>query len=921
MTSPDFYSSSTGQDPGGDLISVLLVEDDESFLFITRRYLENTKEFRVDTLTTPLDALNYSNISGYDAIVSDYYMPGMDGIAFLKTIREQYGDIPFILFTVRSREEVLIEAINSGADFYIQKSISMDALFTELIHKIKLAVARKNERISLQDSKKFLSDILDFLPDATFAIDRYGYVTVWNRAIEEMTGLSAQEMVGKGNYEYSIPFYGTNRPLLIDLIDSADEIIAQYYSIVYRTETTLTAETNLSHPKGNQISALVKVSRLYNQAGEIIGAIESIRDISEMKKTEQKLRESEERFRGMTERSSDLIFILDEKMSAAYVSPSVYIHLGYQPDELIGKSMDFAAETIFSKNYLEFMQAVELTMQGKPVENMDMILCRKDGSLMYVSVYVVPITENGNVMGAQASMRDITERRKTELATRALMMSVVETTGANSLRIITETISSWLGADCVVIGELIQENETVHVLSMFLDGNNSSDFSYDFRGTPCEQVTKTGFSLYPDDLACTFPRCKFLSEMRFRGYIGTPLHDSSGNIIGILCVLFRNPLENSLYVRQVLEIIAAKAAADIERSHIEDTLRDSRERLFEAMDLAQLVNWEYDIDKDLFSFDDRFYAMYGTSVDQEGGMFMSSGTYAREFVHPGDFDVVAKEIEKAITAQDPNYVSRLEHRIIRRDGEIRYITVRFSIIKDAEGRTIKTRGANQDITDRKRAEEALRQANKRLNLLSSITRHDILNAVSLILGYLELVEMDYSDSELLKYNHLMKNATKEIQHQIEFTRLYEDLGSHDPVWINLRSVIPKPLVSTSVTLVSDLDHYFIYADSMLEKVFHNLLDNSIRHGQHVTEIRVSARIIDDDLMVTWEDNGIGVADQYKEQIFDRGFGENTGLGMFLAREILSLTGISIHETGKQGTGARFEIRVPEGGWKSKTTLE
>lgn len=300
---------------------------------------------------------------------------------------------------------------------------------------------------------------------------------------------------------------------------------------------------------------------------------------------------------------------------------------------------------------------------------------------------------------------------------------------------------------------------------------------------------------------------------------------------------------------------------------------------------------------------------------------MSSGTYAREFVHPGDFDVVAKEIEKAITAQDPNYVSRLEHRIIRRDGEIRYITVRFSIIKDAEGRTIKTRGANQDITDRKRAEEALRQANKRLNLLSSITRHDILNAVSLILGYLELVEMDYSDSELLKYNHLMKNATKEIQHQIEFTRLYEDLGSHDPVWINLRSVIPKPLVSTSVTLVSDLDHYFIYADSMLEKVFHNLLDNSIRHGQHVTEIRVSARIIDDDLMVTWEDNGIGVADQYKEQIFDRGFGENTGLGMFLAREILSLTGISIHETGKQGTGARFEIRVPEGGWKSKTTLE
>ena len=104
---------------------------------------------------------------------------------------------------------------------------------------------------------------------------------------------------------------------------------------------------------------------------------------------------------------------------------------------------------------------------------------------------------------------------------------------------------------------------------------------------------------------------------------------------------------------------------------------------------------------------------------------------------------------------------------------------------------------------------------------------------------------------------------------------------------------------------------------MLEKVFFNLLDNAVRHGGHVTEIRVSTHYAKNDLVIVWEDNGIGVAAGDKDRIFEQGFGKNTGLGMFLTREILSLTGITITENGEPGKGARFEIRVPKGMYRVK----
>ncbi|NLD57167.1 MAG: PAS domain S-box protein [Methanomicrobiales archaeon] len=231
----------------------------------------------------------------------------------------------------------------------------------------------------------------------------------------------------------------------------------------------------------------------------------------------------------------------------------------------------------------------------------------------------------------------------------------------------------------------------------------------------------------------------------------------------------------------------------------------------------------------------------------------------------------------------------------------------------------------RDITDENKTELALMHANKKLNLLAGITRHDIKNQLLTLNAYLVLARAPRSDPE--KRKDLLKNAeeiTKNIERQILFTREYEKLGTSIPAWRNVQESIRQAAGELDLTgidlLTGDLEAVEIFADNLIQKVFFNLLDNSLRHGgTDMTRIKFSYRETQRGLEILYEDDGVGIPQDEKEVIFERGYGKNTGFGLFFIREILAITAITITENGEPGKGARFVIAVPAGAWRIQTT--
>jgi signal transduction histidine kinase len=225
----------------------------------------------------------------------------------------------------------------------------------------------------------------------------------------------------------------------------------------------------------------------------------------------------------------------------------------------------------------------------------------------------------------------------------------------------------------------------------------------------------------------------------------------------------------------------------------------------------------------------------------------------------------------------------------------------------------------RDMTKRKRAEDALALACRKLNLMSGITRHDIMNQLTVLSGSLELAQKNIKEPDPRSQIKRAQDAADTIRRQIEFTREYEDLGVRAPVWQRLPVVIrsaASQVAGSSLTFDIMDNPFEIYADPLLIRVFYNLFDNARQHGANVTRITVSYRQSDDGLIIIIADNGAGISTEDKQHLFRHGFGKHTGLGLFLSKEILSITGITISETGIPGEGARFEIAVPEGAFRS-----
>ncbi|MCU0632903.1 MAG: PAS domain S-box protein [Methanolinea sp.] len=611
------------------MIEVLLVDDEASLLDVTKIFLEKGGMMKITTSLCAREALDILKTRDFDVIVSDYEMPQMNGIEFLRVIKETYPHIPFIIFTGRGREHVAIEALNLGAAFYLQKGGHPRSQFAELRNMAEQAVSRKRAELALQRSEQRLSDIINFLPDATFAIDREGRVIAWNYSIEEMTGVPALKVLGKGNYEYAIPFYGERRPILIDLIfESSEDIAKRYYGVVHKKGDLLIGETDLPRLKGQKAILWGKASPLYDHEGHIIGAIESIRDVTERRRIEEALRESEARYKGIVDTQEDLI-------------------------------------------------------------------------------------------------------------------------------------------------------------------------------------------------------CRTLPD-------GTHI--------------FVNPAYCRYYEKPCHEII---------------------------------------------------------------------GSRFRPRIPPEERDLLRKHFASLSKKNPAGYI---QHRIILPGGEVRWQSWTDQAIFDEKGEIKEYQSVGRDITDIVQAEEAVQMANRKLSLLYGITRHDILNQVTALMLYLEMAKERSNNPVMVDFIQKIELVGQNIERQIEFTKEYEDIGVHAPLWQNVQEVMQRAMQGLDLSKIDlqchtgDLE---VYADPLLERVFYNIVENALKHGQRVTTLSIGITMSSYGLILHFEDDGAGIPYEEKEKIFEKGYGKSSGFGLFLAREILDITGISILENGEPGVGARFEIFFPHGTYRNQ----
>jgi PAS domain S-box-containing protein len=299
--------------------------------------------------------------------------------------------------------------------------------------------------------------------------------------------------------------------------------------------------------------------------------------------------------------------------------------------------------------------------------------------------------------------------------------------------------------------------------------------------------------------------------------------------------------------------------------------------------------------------------------------------YAREELYgKNDYDFFPKEEADFFVRKDRDVLKNrqlvdiAEEKIQTRLLGERILHTKKIPIPDESGKTRYLMGISDDITERKRMENSLQLARNKMNLLNTVTFQDIQTAVFALSAYQQLLVSTVTDEKTRAFLEKQVSAHRKILDTLDFAKNYQEMGVSPPRWQNVSRVF---LLAISHLDFLKIQRHFhtegleIYADPLLEKIFFNLMENVITYGQHATDVTISCEEKPDGLILWISDNGVGIPAAEKQMIFDRGHGKGRGLGLFLVREVLSITGMTIHETGEPGKGARFEILVPKDGFR------
>ncbi len=846
------------------MIRVLLVDDEPAFVDMLKFFLEREKDISVNTSQSAGDALDRLAEESYDVILSDFSMPGMDGIEFLKVVRIQGMNIPFIMLTGRGREDVAIQALNNGANFYVQKRGDPKAEVVELVSAIRQSAYQLRALESAQSLRQTVEAVVHASPLPIVATDMEGRITLWSEAAERLFGWTSEEAIKHEGVLACEELSSTLKTLFAEAIDGKD---------VAGVRVKVTGKS------GSTIEVAVSMAAVRDENGRPIGMISIMRDIPSIEHVDAELLRSEDLYRVLAESLRDSVYIINSSGVVRYVNRQVAESLDAPVDNVIGQP---AVNVLTGSAWSERIEGVKMALEsGQPVHLHDSAVVGETTS--WFDTWLIPL--KGEESGAVAVLgvsRNITEHK--------LLEDTITAARDVAENIIDDASVLVVGLDSS--GAIQLFNKMAEEMSGYSRKEVIGRSWLDFIGAGSRHHELAGFFPGAESANPQIPGSLIHSIVTREGdtrYISweTKTVGRPGGPKGVIS-----------FGIDITEIEAARRA-----------LKDGESRM-------RLITQNM---KDMITqFDTEGHIVYASPSHKATLGYDPSelvGVHILDLVHPDDAGTMSAYIRKA---SETHRADAIRFRCRKTDGSYVWLESTGSIVLGTEGGPSGAVFGSRDITERRNVEMALKSANEKLNLLSGLTRHDVDNQMSILMGWLEIARQSVADDAILKALDSARGAAYAISRQMEFASDYQDMGVKSPIWLSLSTVcnkILKHLDLAGITVNNRTEDLLIFGDPLIEKVCANLMENVVRHGVKATRIEITCEERPDGLLVVFEDDGVGVPVENKERIFDRGFGKNTGLGLYLARAALDITGIKIRESGVPGKGARFELLVPEGRYR------
>ena len=689
-------------------LAILHLEAADGLARDVRRVLKqaglNAAVKRVADLET-LRALARSR--AWDAVLAVTPHRGLPFITALKAVRTAHRDPPFIVLSPMLSARTAVRALKAGAHDFLCRD-DLHRLPAVIRREIREAHRRKRQREAeeaFEASERHYRVLFDCASDPVLIHDFSGLILNANKIACVRLGYTRAELL---------------RKTLRDINPEADASRMREKIKHLKRLGQNVFETELLRRDGARIQVEVNARIIEFGGGKAV--LSSARDITERKLAEEALRRSEEKYRELAENMNDILYTITPDGVITYISPAVENLAGYIPEELLGRSF---FEFIHRDDTERARANLREILQGRSYTN-EYRFKYKKGNYHWMRTSSRPVRQEGCIIGSQGILSDVTERRKAEDAFRAL--------------------SARNEAMLHAVPDIIME---VDLRKRYVWANNAGYefFGRDVIGHTADYYFEGEQTTYDtvQDIFDGEEKIVYVESWQRR-------RDGQNRLLAWWC--------RTLKDREGRVTGALSSARDITaQKQAEEALRVSERRLSEAMQIAGMGGWEYDAVKDYFVFNDNFYAIFGVTEAEMGGYIMRPEEYARRFLHPDDRHLVDEEMKRAFTTDDPAFSRSLEHRIIRRDGTTGYISVRYFIIKDKDGRTIKTYGVNQDITERRLSEEAMRESEEKFRRLFQYSAAGIVlvgtdrrfqrvnDAFSRMLGYAEseLTEMTVDD--------------------------------------------------------------------------------------------------------------------------------------------------------------------------------